>query len=404
MKRKKQKLKILFICQNFWPENFRSTDVVKNLISDGNYIEVLTSNPNYPEGKIYKGYSWFNFKTEIFGNIKIHRIPTIPRGRNNYFLIFLNYLSFILFGIFFGFFKMFNKKFDIVLVFASSPIFQVIVGYFMKITVGAKLVTWVQDLWPENLQALRIINNKILLNKIRNFTKFLYNLNTIIIGQSKSYVDVLKKRTTKKVYYVPNYSEIFNSSIIKKKKKNKNFVLVYAGNLGKAQKLLTLLKAANKLRHNNNFFIKIFGYGSEYPILKSYIIKNNIKNVKLCGKVSKTQIYKEYMNADALFLSLSKNKYLNYTIPAKLQTYLSFGKPIIASSNGEIKKIIKESKSGLCSSSEDVKNLTFNINKMVNLNKRLIDKYSRNSKKYYYENFRSELINFKFRKIFNKII
>ena len=52
MKRKKQKLKILFICQNFWPENFRSTDVVKNLISDGNYIEVLTSNPNYPEGKI----------------------------------------------------------------------------------------------------------------------------------------------------------------------------------------------------------------------------------------------------------------------------------------------------------------------------------------------------------------
>ena len=67
---------------------------------------------------------------------------------------------------------MFNKKFDIVLVFASSPIFQVIVGYFMKITVGAKLVTWVQYLWPENLQALRMTNNKILLNKIRNLLSF----------------------------------------------------------------------------------------------------------------------------------------------------------------------------------------------------------------------------------------
>ena len=69
------------------------------------------------------------------------------------------------------------------------------------------------------------------------------------------------------------------------------------------------------------------------------------------------------MIADALFLSLSKNKHLNYTIPAKLQTYLSLGKPIIASSNGEIKKIIRESKSGLCSASEDVKKLAININK-----------------------------------------
>ena len=404
MKHKKQKPKILFICQNFWPENFRSTDVVKNLISDGNYVEVLTSNPNYPEGKIYKGYSWFNFKTEKKNNIKIHRVPTIPRGKNNYFLIFLNYLSFILFGTLFGFFKMLNKKFDIVLVFASSPIFQLIVGYFMKITVRAKLVTWVQDLWPENLQALNIVKNKILLNKIRSFIKLFYNLNTILIGQSESYVKVLKKRTKRKIYYVPNYSEIFHSSIIKKKKENKNFVLVYAGNLGKAQKLLTLLKAAKKLKHKKNFFVKIFGFGSEYQILKSYILKNNINNAKLYGKVSKTKIYKEYINADALFLSLSKNKYLNYTIPAKLQTYLSVGKPIIASSNGEIKKIIKESKSGLCSNSEDVAKLAINISKMMHSNKRIINKYSHNSKKYYYENYRSELINFKFRKIFNKII
>ena len=110
------------------------------------------------------------------------------------------------------------------------------------------------------------------------------------------------------------------------------------------------------------------------------------------------------MTADALYLSLSKNKYLNYTIPAKLQTYLSLGKPIIASSNGEIKKIIRESKSGLCSASEDVKKLAININKMTHSNKSIINKYTNNSKKYYYENYRSELLNFKFSKIFNKII
>ena len=404
MKRKKQKPKILFICQNFWPENFRSTDVVKNLIVDGNYVEVLTSNPNYPEGKIYKGYSWFNFQTERFAGIKIHRIPTIPRGKNNYLLIFFNYLSFILFGIIFGFFKMFNKKFDIVMVFASSPIFQLIVGYFMKIIVQGKLVTWVQDLWPENLEALNIVRRKFLLNSIRKLTNFLYNLNDVIIGQSASYVKVLKQRTIKKVYYVPNYAEIFKSKFPKKKIQTNKFILIYAGNLGKAQKLLTLLKAAKKMKYNSKLFIKIFGFGSEYEILKNYIEKNNLKNVKLFGKISKTRLYKEYINADALFLSLSKSKYLNYTIPAKLQTYLSLGKPILASADGEIKKIINESKSGLCSKSEKEKQLSINLDKMVNSKKNIMVKYSNNSKKYFDKNFRSKLINKKFNNIFSKVI
>ncbi len=404
MKRKKQKLKILFICQNFWPENFRSTDVVKNLIRDGNHLEVLTSIPNYPEGKIYKGYSWFDFHTERFAGIKVHRIPTIPRGKNNYLLIFFNYLSFILFGTIFGFFKMFNKKFDIVMVFASSPIFQIIVGYFMKIIVKGKLVTWVQDLWPENLEALNIVRKKSLLNLIRKLTKILYNLNDIVIGQSPSYLKVLKQRTIKKVYYVPNYSEIFKSKYSKKKIEVKKFILIYAGNLGKAQKLLTLLKAAKKMKYNNKLFIKIFGFGSEYEILKNYIIKNDLKNVKLFGKISKTRLYKEYINADALFLSLSKSKYLNYTIPAKLQTYLSLGKPIIASADGEIKKIINKSKSGLCSKSENEKELSINLIKMINAKKKIMVKYSNNSKKYFYKNYESKLINKKFKNIFNEVI
>ena len=87
MKDKTQKQKILFISQNFWPENFRSTDVVNNLVNSGYHVEVLTSNPNYPEGKIYKNYTWYNFKTEVYKNkFLVHRVPTIPRGKSNFVL------------------------------------------------------------------------------------------------------------------------------------------------------------------------------------------------------------------------------------------------------------------------------------------------------------------------------
>ncbi len=400
MKDKEQKLKILFICQNFWPENFRSTDAVNNLVKDGHHVEVLTSNPNYPEGRIYKGYKWYNFITEKFNyKIKVHRVPTIPRGKSNYFLIILNYLGFIIFGTLFGITKLRKTNFDIILVFASSPIFQLLIGYFIKIQKKIKLITWVQDLWPENLQAVGVVKNKFILSIIYKFTLIFYNLNDGIIAQSKSFKKVLKKRSNKKVHYIPNYSEIFEKSKIKLRKDNK-LILVYAGNLGKAQKLITLFKTAKKLKENKKFVIKIFGDGIEYKKLLAFKEKNKLDNIIMYGKVSKKRIYREYKNADILYLSLAKNKFLNYTIPAKLQTYFYISKPIIASASGETKKIISHSHSGLCCAPENVNLLYKSLNKMLKLKKSELKKFEKNSNKYFKSNFDKNLINKKFRDIF----
>ena len=185
----------------FLARKFRSTDVVNNLVNSGYEIEVLTSNPNYPEGKIYKNYKWYNFKSEIYKNkFLIHRVPTIPRGRSSYITIFFNYLAFIFFGSLLGILKFKNKKFDYILVFASSPIFQVyiaiVIKFFMQKT---KLVTWVQDLWPENLVALKIIKNKFFLNIINYLTLGIYKSSDILVAQSKSFKRILNART-KKVY------------------------------------------------------------------------------------------------------------------------------------------------------------------------------------------------------------
>ena len=401
MKERYHKQKILFICQNFWPENFRSTDVVNNLVNSGCEVDVLTSNPNYPEGKIYKGYKWYNSNSENYKKkFIIHRVPTIPRGNSNYLLIFLNYLSFIFFGILFGVFKLRKKKFDVILVFAASPIFQSIVGYIFKILKNIKLVIWVQDLWPENLQALNIIKNKFILKIIYNLTSYTYNLSDILVAQSKSFQKILKKRSKKKIFYLPNFAENLNKKIIKYNK-NKKFILLYAGNIGKAQKLITLLKSANELRNNKKLIIKIFGDGVDLKKLKYYKNKNNLKNVKFYRKVPSSQIYAEYKKADALYLSLAKNEFLNFTIPAKLQTYFSMSRPIIASASGETKEIINQSKAGFCSNPENEKMLTKNILKMINLKKNEIKSLKNNSKKYYLKNFDNNLVNMQLIRILN---
>ena len=143
-------------------------------------------------------------------------MPTIPRGKSNYFFIFFNYLSFIVFGSLVGAYKLRKKKFDVILVFASSPIFQIIVGYVIKLFKNAKLVTWVQDLWPENLIALNIIKNKFFINIIGHLTSLTYNLSDILIAQSFSFKKLLKKRSKRKIYYLPNFAENFNKTKLRK--------------------------------------------------------------------------------------------------------------------------------------------------------------------------------------------
>ena len=126
-----------------------------------------------------------------------------------------------------------------------------------------------------------------------------------------------------------------------------------------------------------------------------------MKNVKFYRKIPSSQIYAEYKKADALYLSLAKNKFLNFTIPAKLQTYFSMSRPIIASASGEIKEIINKSKAGFCSHPENEKMLTKNILKMINLKKNKIKSLKNNSKKYYLNNFDNKLVNMQLIKILN---
>jgi glycosyltransferase involved in cell wall biosynthesis len=165
--------------------------------------------------------------------------------------------------------------------------------------------------------------------------------------------------------------------------------------------LLTLLKSAKKLKETDMVDIKIFGDGIELTKLKKFKEENNIKHVNFYGKVQKDKILKEYINSDALFLSLAKDKFLNYTIPAKLQTYFSIGKPIIASASGEAKKIILSSKSGYCSPPENEFLLHENLIKLINLNKKTIKRLGKNSKKYYKQNFSNDIITKMFKKILN---
>lgn len=64
-------MKILVVCQHFYPETFRINDITYELVKKGHDVTVLTGLPNYPEGKVYKGYKWFQNRNQVINGVKL---------------------------------------------------------------------------------------------------------------------------------------------------------------------------------------------------------------------------------------------------------------------------------------------------------------------------------------------
>ena len=113
-------MRILIISQHFYPENFKINDIAFFLKKNGYDVTVLTSKPNYPEGKFFKGYNFFNKNTEIIKGVKIIRVPTIPRLNGGAFGLILNYFSYLFFS-FFSFLFRIKNKYDLIFAVLLTP-------------------------------------------------------------------------------------------------------------------------------------------------------------------------------------------------------------------------------------------------------------------------------------------
>ena len=369
-------MKILILSKHFWPENFRINLVVKNL-SQSNQIDVLSEKPSYHK-KFLKNRSEMK-------NISLIKFWTYPRS-NNLISLFLNYLSFIILGTL----KILSirKKYDLIFVYATSPIFQAIPAIIYGKIFRVPTFLWVQDLWPDVLIDLIINRNSSVIYFVKLLTIYIYRNSDYIFAQSNSFKKNISKLSNKSVEVLYNPEIKHKSKFIYKKNKVTN--LIFAGNIGKAQNLSVLIKACKEI-NNENILVKIFGNGSERNYLKKLIKKNNLDNkIKILNSISPKLLSKELIKSDGLLITLNKGRALSKTLPAKLQTYLSFGKPIISSADGELYEFIKKNNLGFSCYANDYKKLATIIKKIKNLSileRKIIFK---NSKKIFNKHFELE--------------
>ena len=391
-KKNQNKLKILFFSQYFWPENFRINELVDYLSKKNFYLTVLTTFPSYPNINLFKKYKKENDKSKIF---QINRFKTFPRGSSNLSII-LNYLTFLINSVLSIVKSLVINKVDLIFIFCPSPILSSIPIILLNKLFKKKIILWVLDLWPDTVIDLKIVKSSYLIWFLRKLVSYIYNNSDLILAQSKSIKSEIKKLTKTKCIYFPSWPEEF-----KKNNKNKakevistnKLKILFAGNIGEAQSFETLIKCAKSMRYLNIVKWIIVGDGRWKKKLVHYIKINNLENqFQLISNVPLKKIDHFYNCADALYLGLKNNKTFRKTVPGKLQTYMSTGKPIIASISGEAKEIIIDSKCGYVSDAEDYKTLKKNIIKFSKLNryKKLI--LGKNGKKYSDKNFSKKQI------------
>lgn len=314
-------------------------------------------------------------------------------------MLALNYLSFVVSGFFW---KIFTKiKADYVFIFEVSPMTQALPGVWYAKKRKIPCYIYVQDLWPENVEIITGITNKRIIGSIGKMVDYIYRNCSMIFTTSVSFRNAIHNRGVplNKIEYWPQYAEDFyfpvEKNSISEIPEDNVFNIIFAGNIGNAQGLEILPKTAEIIMNNSDKMIRfnIVGDGRfRNEFINSVKSKGLSHMFNFIPKQPAERIPELMAASDAAFLCLTDNPLFAMTIPAKLQSYLACGIPVIASADGETQSIIYAAKAGVSSLAGDAQGLSEIILELEKMSQQERNEMGMNARAYYQENFNKKIL------------
>lgn len=354
-------MKILIVTQYFWPEQFQINEIAPELVKRGHEVTVLCGAPNYPKGVVFEGYETAEkrmAKAEEYCDrtgVRVVYVDQVPRGKNPLQLV-LNYMSFARNGR-----KMVSKvdsDFDVVLGYQLSPITSMYPAVEYKRLHGTPLVLYTLDIWPVSAEAMLRSKRNPLYSVVRRISKRIYGAADRILVTSRPFMDYLHWANgidNDKMAYLPQHAGDGMLEMDLSKGEGQEALatrrvdFMFAGNLGKGQRLDVIVKAAQILGRRKDYKIHFVGDGRMRVELENMVKECGLQdNVTFYGNQKREDMPQFYKMADALLITLRGNNEVGDTMPGKLQMYMTTGKPIFGSINGAANEVIKEARCGSC--------------------------------------------------------
>ena len=378
-------MKILVVCQFYYPERFTVSDICAELVSLGHDVSVVTGKPNYCYNEIIPAYR--KVKYEIIDGVKVHRVNLYPRKQSRLSII-RNYLSFHRNAK--AFMRRFNEQFDVVLSVSLSPVISIAPAVLYAKKHKVKHVLHCLDLWPESTVVTGAVKKDSPMYKMLfRWSRNLYLACDKIMVSSPSFADYFKEVLhiiDKPFPYVPQPSlgvhENLPPATFKKK-----YNFVYVGNIGTLQLIDEIAEAGKIIGTRGDVEVHLAGMGLQSENLKKYIADNSLKDiVTYYGPLPLEKAVTLYANADALIVPLKEGGTVGKTIPNKLVQYLKYARPIIGSLSGDGRDVLVKTK-GAVLADQNAESIAKAMETIIDLPADKKEEMGQQNKLYYEEHF-----------------
>lgn len=354
-------MRVLAVSQYYWPEPFNVADMCEGLASRGHEVTVLTGVPNYPEGEVYPGYRPRTAVDEEHGGVSIKRVPNRER-KTGVLNRFANYYSFSSKGSARA--RGLPGDFDAVLSFEISPVMSANPAIAYAEEHGVPLLMYVIDIWPECLTSGGIKRGSFLYRHYAGVSRKIYGAADRLAVTSPGFQGYLSDLLGRPVdcTCLPQYAEDFFGEptaaveIDHSHFSESSLNLMFAGNVGAAQDVQCLVRAASLL-DGDAYAFHVVGSGSELDSCRALALELGVSNVVFHGRHPVEEMPSYYELADAMVATFAPSEMLCYTLPRKIQSYMAAGKPVIGTVGGEAARVLSEASCGLCCAPGDAEGL-----------------------------------------------
>lgn len=353
-------LSITILCNSFPPETGAGPTRIYNLAQmlhqRGYKVEVITSMPNYPTGKIFPGYRNKIVQKEIMDGVLVRRIWQFPSNSKLAFKRIVSMLSQTTAMYMLALPYLLKKKPSIILV-SSPPILLGYAGVIISKITGSKSVLNISDLWPLSALELGYIQKGSFYRLLEGIEKRMYKLSDAVVGQSNEILEHIKGKSTsdKNNFLYRNLQENnLQPSEINPSGKKK---IVYAGMLGIAQGVLNMIQAINFTELNVE--LHIYGEGFEKPEIMAFIQNNPNNGVVYHDSIPGKAIPEMLRQYHATLIPLTS--IIHGAVPSKIFMAISNGLPVLFSGGGEGAQIVIDGKIGWVNKPSDFEGLKHNI-------------------------------------------
>jgi colanic acid biosynthesis glycosyl transferase WcaI len=351
--------RILFLTQWFDPEpTFKGMAFASELVRQGYEVDVITGFPNYPGGKLYPGYKLRWLQKEMIDGVRVTRVPLYPSHDGSAIKRIFNYLSFALSALLYGLFG--ARKADVIYAY-HPPLTIGIIAVLLRFFRRTPVVYDVQDMWPDTLRATGMLNNSLAIGLIEKICSFVYRHVDRIVVLSPGFKRLLIERRVPdtKIEIIYNWCDeasldmgsldvnppVFSDS---------SFNILFAGTMGKAQALDSVIEAAQILQMQQSRAKFVFlGGGIEVDRLRELSADKCLDNVEFLPRVPMDQVGSILNQADVLLVHLRDDPLFEITIPSKIQAYLHIGKPVLIAVPGDAAALIKDANCGVLAQSQN---------------------------------------------------